>query len=70
LAAGSFLDIHDAIIGLMEPAEVDVGEVDGPDLITDLLEADPASVEERTLLVFDPVGKSPSTCGSARQGPV
>jgi len=45
-ATGSFFDIHDAVIGLIEPAEVDGTVEDGPDLFGDLLESDDGVFEE------------------------
>lgn len=43
---GAVLHIHDAEVGLVEPAEVDGSEEDGPDLIGDLLEADGVLFEQ------------------------
>ena len=35
----AFFDIHDAVVGLVEPAEVNGAVEDGPDVLGDLLEA-------------------------------
>lgn len=42
----TILDVHDAVIGLVEPTEVDGAEVDGPDAVADLLEGDGVLFEQ------------------------
>lgn len=44
--ARSFLDVHDAEVAFVEPAEVKRAEVDGPDAVADLLEADSLATEQ------------------------
>ena len=43
---GSIFDIHDAEVGLVEPAEVDGSEEDGPDVLGDLIETDGCVFEQ------------------------
>ena len=45
-SANTVKHIHDTIVGLVQPAEVDGTEVDGPDGVGDLLEADDVTLEE------------------------
>jgi hypothetical protein len=44
--AGSFFDIHDAVVGLVKPAQVNGSVEDGPDLFGDLLEGDEVVFEQ------------------------
>lgn len=46
LSLPAFFDIHDGIVTLVEPAEVDGPEEDAPDLVADLLEPDGEAPEE------------------------
>jgi len=43
---GAFFDIHDAVVSLIEPAEVKGSVEDGPDVHGDLLEADEVVFEQ------------------------
>ena len=43
---GTFFDIHDAEVGLIEPAEVDGTVEDGPDVLGDLFKADEGVFEQ------------------------
>jgi hypothetical protein len=48
------LDVHDAVVGLIEPAEMNGPEEDGPDAVSDLLETDglaPEQMRDEDLLV-------------------
>lgn len=44
----TFFDVHDAEVGLVEPAELEGAEVDGPDAISHLLEANEVPAEQAT----------------------
>ena len=43
---GTFLHVHDAVVGLVEPAEAEGSVVHGPESIADLLEADDSMFEQ------------------------
>ena len=45
-SANTVNHIHDTIVGLIQPAEVDGTEVDGPDGVSDLLESDDVTLQE------------------------
>jgi len=45
-SANTIKHIHDTVVGLIQPAEMDGTEVDGPDAVSDLFESDDVAFQE------------------------
>jgi hypothetical protein len=65
------LDIHDAIVGLVKPAETSGSEVHGPDIVGDLLQTDEFTLSKlltKTFRLLQRSVESWETCRTSKCG--